>query len=516
VIKSPKRLHWWSATSLAGCALLAGLWIPCAPAQDKSNPEAAPPAHEALAPAKADSPGTPPFSADEIFKPGTEVMQIDLLTALRLADAGNPTIALARQRVEEAYARVRQAQLLWLPDLQLTPAYLRHDGEIQNSTGVVFNTNKSAVYGTGGAVLSVDSGDVLFAPLIARRLAEAQAANSRTVNNNVQLDVALAYQDLLHAYGLLAVNTNLLGRDRELFRRTEEVTKAQLAASGADLNRARTAVELRLQERIAIKGQVRVASSRLARLLLLKPTVALVPADPLVVPIALVPETTPADDLIMVGMMTRPELAEGRSLVAASEARLRQARLSPLMPRLEVAYGGGTFGGGQDSFVGTFHARGDGAAGLVWDLKNLGLGNAAINRVQRVQVNEANLHVAEVQAQVADEVNSALQIALARREALDSAQEAVRQAAEMYRKLDELSFGMTGPKKELNTVEPLLALQALAQARVQYLNAVIDYNRAQFRLFTAMGRPSVDALEKATPTPLETPAIPPPYNPLSK
>jgi outer membrane protein TolC len=456
------------------------------------------------------------FGTEEVFPPGVEVLNIDLPTALRLADAGNPTIALARQRVAEAYARVRQAQLIILPDLMLTPAYLRHDGEIQNSSGVVFNTNKSSVYGTGGAVLSVNAGDAWFGPLIARRLAEAQAANSAAVNNNIQLDVAFAYLDLLHAYGLLAVNGNLLGRDRELLRITEEADKVGALPPGGDINRARAELQLRLEERIAIKGQVRVASSRLARLLLLRPTVGLVPAEPAIVPVVLVPESESADDLIAVGLTTRPELAEGRSLVAASETRLRQARLSPLMPRVEVSYNGGTFGGGQDSFVGSFHARGDGAAGLVWDLRNLGLGNAALNRVQRIQVGEANLYVAEVQARVADEVNTALQIARARREALDSAQEAVRQAAETFRKLDELAFGTRGAKKELNTVEPLLAIQSLAQARTQYLSAVIDYNRAQFQLYTAMGRPSMEALAKAAPAPVEVPVVPAPFQPMPK
>ena len=43
-------------------------------------------------------------------------------------------------------------------------------------------------------------------PLIARRLAQAQAANTQAVNNNIQLDVALAYLDLLRTYGQLAVN----------------------------------------------------------------------------------------------------------------------------------------------------------------------------------------------------------------------------------------------------------------------------------------------------------------------
>ena len=476
-------------------------------------PAEAKPAVDPILPPTAVPAPPPSFTTDDIFYPGTEVMGIDLPTALRIADAGNPTIALARARVDEAYGRVQQAQLLWLPDLQAGTAYFRHDGEIQNSTGVVFQTSKSNASAIGGALLQVDSGEALFAPLIARRLAEAQAAASRAVNNNIQLDVALAYLELLRAYGQLAVNADLLARDRDVLRRTQEATKVQLAKTGADINRAETEVQLRLAERITLKGRVRVASSRLARLLLLQPTIALIPSEPVVVPVILVQETAPADDLIDVGLMTRPELEEGRSLVAASQTQLRQAKLQPLLPQLQVYYESGVFGGGQDASMSNFNGRGDGGAAAVWDLSNLGLGNLALNRVRSTQVREADLHVLEVQAQVSDEVNSAVQIARARREVLDSAQEAVRQAVEMFRKLDLLSFGMTGPKKELDTLEPLLALQELAQARIQYLNAVIDYNVAQFQLYTAMGRPSADALPKACAAPVSVPTVPAPYQP---
>src|SRR5262249_44533932 len=50
-------------------------------------------------------------------------LPIDLPTVLRLADASNPTIALARERVREAYAHLREAEVLWLPNLQTGPAY---------------------------------------------------------------------------------------------------------------------------------------------------------------------------------------------------------------------------------------------------------------------------------------------------------------------------------------------------------------------------------------------------------
>jgi outer membrane protein TolC len=118
-----------------------------------------------------------------------------------------------------------------------------------------------------------------------------------------------------------------------------------------------------------------------------------------------------------------------------------------------------------------------------------------------------------VQAQVAEEVNTALQIARARREMLDGAQAAVRQADEEYRKFYELSISKRGPRDLLDTLQPVLALQTLAQARTQYLTAVIEYNRAQFQLFTAMGRPAAESLPKATPMPVTVPTVPPHYSP---
>src|SRR5437667_9530682 len=74
--------------------------------------------------------------------PEVRVLPIDLPTALRLADSSNPTISFARERVREAYAHLREADVLWLPNLQTGPSYVRHDGIVQNATGLVFPTSK--------------------------------------------------------------------------------------------------------------------------------------------------------------------------------------------------------------------------------------------------------------------------------------------------------------------------------------------------------------------------------------
>src|SRR5207302_944948 len=145
------------------------------------------------------------------------------------------------------------------------------------------------------------------------------------------------------------------------------------------------------------------------QLLLLQPTTDLRPADSAVVPISLVAADTPLDTLVATGLLNRPELAESHALVLAALARWRQARVGPLLPRLEITYFAGDFGGGVNDEVSHFSGRGDGTAQAVWQLHNLGFGDVAQARLRRSQYNQANYHVLEVQAQVAAEITAAAQ-----------------------------------------------------------------------------------------------------------
>src|SRR5262249_28785995 len=155
--------------------------------------------------------------------------------------------------------------------------------------------------------------------------------------------------------------------------------------------------------------------------LLLEPTVDLRPADLTVVPVTLVPPDLGVDELVATGLMNRPELAESRALVQAAVARWRQARVDPLVPRLEGGYTAGLFGGGLRDQMSNFAGRGDGLAQATWELRNLGFADVARARVRRSQVNESNLHVVEVQAQVAAEVTAAAKLARSRLQTLESA-----------------------------------------------------------------------------------------------
>lgn len=437
-------------------------------------------------------------------------MPIDLVTALRLVNASNPMVAAAQARYREALARVDQAQVLLLPDLSFGASYYRHDGQTQNQRGEVFTVSRSNLFLGAGPQLRVELSNALFAPLVARQLSQAEAARVQAISNDIQLDVALTYLELVQAHALMAINRDILAKSEQILKSAEGGAETGLSKTAADVNRAATEVNLRRQEGIVLKARVAAVSARLARLLLLEPTVDLYPADSVVAPVTLVSSKWSLEDLVQLGYQSRPELAANRFALDAAETRVRQAKVAPLVPRVQFDYLGGGFGGGMNDKVANFDWRGDMNLQAYWDLKNLGFGNRAQIRERRAVADQTVYRLLEVQAQVAAEITEAAKTASARYESLAPSQEAVKQAGEMYRKLQESSFQMigSGGKGQFDALEPITAVQALNQARVQYLTQVIEFNRAQFRLHAALGRPAECALPESSPVPLEIPPVP--------
>jgi outer membrane protein TolC len=437
-----------------------------------------------------------------------------------MVNASNPTIALARERVNEAYARQQQAAVLWVPNAfvggnpsapTFLPTFYHHDGQVQNSRGMVFDTVKSNLALETGVSLNVGLADAFFAPRVARQATAAAAARARAVTDDVQLDVALTYLDLLRAYGALAINAETLAKAETMLRFAVEADRNGLGKTTADANRARTEVETRRRERFDFEGQAAAAAARLAQLLLLEPTADLVPADRSVLPVALVNTDAGLDELIATALLNRPELAESRALVRLALAEWRATKFRPLIPTLQVFYYKASFQGGDPGFHDTGR-RDDFIAQAGWELRNGGLGDLFRSREGRARFNEANLHVLEVQARVAAEVTAAAKLTLARGRSLRSAQEAVRQAEEMWARLSRAAFGIAGPARQYDPIEPLLAEQQLHAARLAYLDEVIAYDQNQFRLYWAMGQPPLCAMPGAA-VPVQTPVIPAPSAP---
>jgi outer membrane protein TolC len=428
-----------------------------------------------------------------------EPLPINLATALRLSDARPLTVAIAQTGVEQAEAELRQAQVLWLPNLDFGTGYFHHDGLIQDSSGRVFPTAWSNLSLGGGVTMSFGVTDALFAPLAARRVLNAREWDVQTARNDALLAVATAYFDVEQARGRLAGARDTVTKAEDLVRRVTSLARNFVPADEVDRVRAQTAD---LQEAaITAEADWRIASARLTRVLRLNPSATVIPLESPHLRITVISQGCTVDDLIPVGLRNRPELAAQQSLVEATIQLLRAERVRPLLPSVVLegagpdnVIEGGMFAGGLGNSLNTSGGRFDMGIGFVWTLNNLGLGNRASVRRRAADQQRALLELFDVQDRVAEDVARAYAQVEAANQLVRQAETGLKEAALTFR--GNLT-GIGQPKgvgDMLQLVnrpqEAVAALQELGLAYNHYFTAVADYNRAQFQLFHALGFPS--------------------------
>ncbi len=429
-------------------------------------------------------------------------MPINLATALQLANARPIDVDVARERVHVAVAQLDRANVYWLPTLLGGADYFRHDGRIQDNPGNVTDVSKSAMMlGAGpSAVFAVT--DALFAPLAARQVVAARAAEVQAASNDSLLAVAEAYFNVQQARGELAGAEDAARRAADLVRRTEQQPVIDLAPA-FEASRARTEFYRRQQVVQSARERWHTASADLNRVLRLDPASLVEPAEPPHLQVTLIDPKHTVDELIPVGLTSRPELAAQQALVQAALERLRQERFRPLVPSVLLrgastnptgTFGVGVFGGGPNGFAGNFGARMDLDVQLVWEMQNLGFGNKARVDEQKAEHRRALLESFRTQDRVAAEVAQAHAQAQSGAERLKLAELALKEAIETADKSFE-GLGQTKRSGNLSLLvvrpqEVVAATQALAQAYADYFGALGDSNRAQFRLYRALGQPA--------------------------
>jgi outer membrane protein len=203
------------------------------------------------------------------------------------------------------------------------------------------------------------------------------------------------------------------------------------------------------------------------------------------VPLHVVDRGVDVHELIGQALASRPELAASNAAIQETWYRTRQEHWRPWMPHLYAGMSGGGFGGGTGSSIEDFGGRADFDLAAIWQVENLGLGNAARRREQESLNRQAHLARSQLADQIAMEVTQAHQRILFRAEQIDVAEAQVRSATEALKlNLEGIQGGVLRP------IEIQQAIGALASARQSYLDAVMDYNQSQFALLRALGQPT--------------------------
>ncbi len=236
-------------------------------------------------------------------------------------------------------------------------------------------------------------------------------------------------------------------------------------------------------------------------------------------------------------MTNRPELASNQALVQAALTLLRQEKLRPLMPSLFLrgystpasgTLATGYMAAGTNGSLGSFQPRGDIDVQLLWQLDNLGFGNRAKINLRDACAPGGRPGTFPRPGPRGGGRHSDLRGGQTERRRVGVAHREVELAVDTYAK-NMVGLGQTRRAGDLvQTVirpqEALASVQALAQAWSSYYLAVADSNRAQFRLYRALGNPAqclnitpvgpgtagTNAAESKTAPPASVPANPPP------
>jgi outer membrane protein TolC len=443
---------------------------------------------------------------------------IDLPTALRLAGVANPEIEIARQRVLEAVAYRQLAAAQFLPTINLGSNFDHHLGPLQQSNGTILKVDRDSLYvglGAGavssgtvtvpGVVWSANVADVWYGNLVSKQVVRQRGFESEAIRNATLLQVASAYLELERGAGRHAVAVQVRADAAEVARVTAEFAKTGEGRQ-ADADRAATVLQQRKSDVVEAVNDVQVASARLCQLLSLDPSIRLEPMERQVIPSGMVPEPIPLPELLAIALTQRPELRQQQAAVRAAMLELQHAKVLPFSPQVLIGYSAGTFGGGSNLITpsqprfGDFADREDFDVVFFWSLRNLGVGNVALIRAARSQLRQSELREVETLNRVRTEVASAHARVLARFAQLEINEKAIRSSEAAYKQDFERTRNFV---KGSLPIELLDSLRLVGRSRYAYLDAIIDYNRAQFELYVALGQPPANLL--ARPVPLGAP-----------
>jgi len=460
------------------------------------------------------------------------VTPIDLRSALQLAGVQNPEILVAESRVVEAVALSQLAAAQFLPTINLGASTDAHWGVLQQSNGNILSVRREDVFvGAGanaiaagtvnipGVMWNLNISDAIYNSLTACQEIDRAGFASQASRQDVLLGVALAYINLVRAEGTRSVAIVTRGDARELAR----ITAAYLetgAGRKADADRASTEQTRREAEVVRAEGGVVSASAALCRLLHLDPSLCLHAVDNQVLPRSLVPDPIPLPELLAIALLHRPELNERRVAVAKSLLSLKGAQTLPFSPTVLIGFSAGGLAGGSnlaaqpitsipfgrgDPRFGRFDDREDLDAMAYWTLQNLGVGNKSQIDAARSRLSSADFELLVTLDRIRSEVAGAHARTHARFAQIRSCELAVQTGLRGFAEDMHRIQGQEGLP-----LEAVDSLRLLGRSRIEYLNAILDYNQAQFQLYVALGKPPAELLMRpVVPDDQDSPDPPP-------
>jgi len=209
---------------------------------------------------------------------------IDLATALRLVNARNLDVHIARARLKEARANRDQALEQFLPWLSPGAAYRKHEGQIRDVAGRIISADELIYTIAAQHTAPDDLGDAIYQSLASKQLVIASDQHVESRRQERTLAAAQGYFDLGNARALVEVLRESLQISQNYQNQLHEAVAAGIAFRGDELRVQVQTERYQLGLRQALEKQ-RIASARLAEILHLDSTIELAALENEMVPL---------------------------------------------------------------------------------------------------------------------------------------------------------------------------------------------------------------------------------------
>lgn len=425
------------------------------------------------------------------------VQRIDLSTALGVAGADNPTIALADEAVQASLAVRLQARALLFPTLDAGANVRIHRGNLMTGRGRILDVDSQSLYygfgadakGSGtvaipGIRLVSHLGDACYAPQAAQAGVVARRFDADTVRQYLLMEVGIRYLTLAEAEARRAAYRQSAAEIGEVERLTSNFAKA---GQGRDSDAQRAAAEAALVRADAkrMNEEIDVAAAELARLLDLDPRVRLRSADVEPPIFELVDRKRPLAELIAQADASHPDIVARSADIDQQEIRLKQELARPLLPTIGLGFSVGGFGGGTSDAsprLKDFGERIDLDVVAVWSLRNAGFGNHAVQNGSRAAVEMAHARLIGTMDRIHQEIAEAQALTEARWQQVELARLRVMTSRRAYEQdLKRIRNNQGLP------LEVLQSAKQLNDARQDLIRSMTSYSQSQFRLHAALG-----------------------------
>lgn len=418
-----------------------------------------------------------------------ESQPITLQAVLRLAGSQDRALDIAAERVREARSALAQDRQGLFPWISPGIGYRRHDGNLQDVVGNVFDASKQS--GTAAITIQaqMDLGESIYRVLASRQSVAAVEAENATQRRVSTLQAATAYTELSRAHAALAAAGDFLRIAEGFLAQIQQAGKAGLGSPG-DVARAEVQREHCESLRLGAVEEVRLASVRLAQQLRLPMTVDLIPDLGEFVPVVLVGTHQTLEVLIAHALSHRSELRQAQARVVGAQAARDGTVIGPWLPTLGAQAAVGGMAGGRNADFRNGDGFQDYGLSLSWRIGPGGIGDRARTRTADSRLRISQLAGEQTRDSVTRDVietraqaeTSAAQLAVATR-----AVNAARRLFELTH--DRREFGVGA------VLEAIDAEREFVRARSGQIQAVANHNRSQWGQWNAIGGVEVPGSE---------------------